>query len=134
MKALILNSGMGSRMGALTSQHPKCMSDISPRETILSRQLTLLHQAGVNDVVITTGLFDGVLVDYCRGLGLPMRFTFVKNPIYAQTNYIYSIYCARQYLDDDLLLLHGDLVFEATVLDEALASADGLALDAREDA
>ncbi len=28
MKALILNSGMGSRMGVLTSEHPKCMTEI----------------------------------------------------------------------------------------------------------
>ena len=39
MKALILNSGMGSRMGDLTNEHPKCMTDISETETILSRQL-----------------------------------------------------------------------------------------------
>ena len=29
MKALILNSGLGSRMGVLTKEHPKCMTDIS---------------------------------------------------------------------------------------------------------
>lgn len=121
MKALILNSGMGSRMGALTSQHPKCMSEIAPGETILSRQLKQLQQAGITDVVITTGLFDGVLVDYCRGLDLPLHFTFVNNPIYYETNYIYSIYCAREHLQDDILLMHGDLVFENTVLDAALA-------------
>ena len=28
MKALILNSGMGSRMGAAASGYPKCMTDI----------------------------------------------------------------------------------------------------------
>ena len=39
MKALILNSGVGRRMGVLTSEHPKCMTDISKRDTILSRQL-----------------------------------------------------------------------------------------------
>ena len=42
MKALILNSGLGSRMGVLTSEHPKCMTEISTRETILSRQLSML--------------------------------------------------------------------------------------------
>ena len=42
MKALILNSGMGKRMGVLTSEHPKCMTEIKDGETILSRQLTLL--------------------------------------------------------------------------------------------
>ena len=121
MKALILNSGMGSRMGVLTSQHPKCMTEISSRETILSRQLNQLCQVGVTDVVITTGLFDGVLVDYCRGLQLPLNLTFVNNPDYRDTNYIYSIYCAREKLDDDILLMHGDLVFENSVLDDVLA-------------
>ena len=46
MKALILNSGLGSRMGVLTSEHPKCMTEISPRETILSRQLRQISEAG----------------------------------------------------------------------------------------
>ncbi len=121
MKALILNSGLGSRMGALTSEHPKCMTEISPRETILQRQLNLLAGAGIKDVVITTGYYDDVLVRYCKSLGLPLRYTFVKNPIYDKTNYIYSIYCAREYLDDDLVLMHGDLVFEDKVLEKVLA-------------
>ena len=122
MKALILNSGLGSRMGVLTSEHPKCMTEISPMQTILSRQLKMLAEAGITEVVITTGYFDAVLVQYCNSLALPLHFTFVKNPIYDQTNYIYSIYCAREYLDDDILLMHGDLVFENEVLDRVLAS------------
>ena len=63
MKALILNSGLGSRMGVLTSEHPKCMTEISPRETILSRQLRQLADAGIRDVVITTGLFRDTLIE-----------------------------------------------------------------------
>ena len=121
MKALILNSGLGSRMGDLTASHPKCMTPVSSRETILSRQLGQIAAAGIREVVITTGYYDGVLVEYCRSLGLPLEFTFVKNPIYDRTNYIYSIYCAREYLDDDILLMHGDLVFENEVLDRVLA-------------
>ena len=121
MKALILNSGLGSRMGALTSEHPKCMTEISPDETILLRQLKLLAGAGITDVVITTGYYDDVLIQYCNSLWLPLRYTFVKNPVYDKTNYIYSIYCAREYLDDDLILMHGDLVFEDKVLEKVLA-------------
>lgn len=123
MKTLILNSGVGKRMGVLTNEHPKCMTEISPTETILSRQLRQLAEIGVTEVVMTTGLFDDVLVNYCRSLELPLRFTFVKNPLYDKTNYIYSIYCAREYLkDDDILLMHGDLVFENSVLDKILES------------
>ena len=120
MRALILNSGLGHRMGALTSEHPKCMTEISGTETILSRQLKCLSDLGVKEVVMTTGYFDQVLVDYCNSLGLPMNFTFVNNPLYAETNYIYSIYCAREYLDDDIVLMHGDLVFEESVLKDIL--------------
>lgn len=122
MKALILNSGLGSRMGVLTSEHPKCMTEISAHETILSRQLKLIAEAGIEEVVITTGYYDGVLVNYCNSLDLPLHFTFVKNPIYDQTNYIYSIYCARECLDDDIILMHGDLVFEGEVFDRVVAS------------
>ena len=122
MKALILNSGLGTRMGVLTSEHPKCMTEISTNETILSRQLQQLAEAGIREVVITTGLFDTVLVNYCQSLNLPLHIVFVKNPLYAETNYIYSIYCAREYLNDDILLMHGDLVFENEVLDRVLAA------------
>lgn len=122
MKALILNSGMGKRMGVLASEHPKCMTEISGSDTILSRQLKQLVEAEIKEVVITTGAFGDVLVNYCLSLELPIRFQFVKNPLYENTNYIYSIYCAREYLDDDILLLHGDLVFEREVLDKVLSS------------
>lgn len=124
MKAVILNSGLGSRMGVLTSEHPKCMTEISAKETILSRQLRLLSNSGINDVVITTGYYDGVLVNYCNSLDLPIHFTFVNNPLYDKTNYIYSIYCARDYLNDDIVLMHGDLVFEPEVLDRVIASKE----------
>lgn len=122
MKALILNSGLGSRMGALTSEHPKCMTEISPHDTILSRQLRQIAGAGIEEVVMTTGYYDGVLVKYCQDLDLPIRFTFVNNPVYDKTNYIYSIYCAKDYLEDDIILMHGDLVFENEVFDRVVSS------------
>ncbi len=98
------------------------MTEISVGETILSRQLKLLAEAGVSDVVMTTGYYGGVLEEYCRSLGLPINITFVKNPEYAETNYIYSIYLARELLDGDMILMHGDLVFERSVLEDVIAS------------
>ena len=81
MIALILNSGLGKRMGVLTSEHPKCMTEISCSETILSRQLGELKGAGIEKVVITTGLFDDVLTEYCRFLDTGLDISFVKNPL-----------------------------------------------------
>lgn len=120
MKALILNSGMGKRMEVLTSKQPKCMTAIGNDDTILSRQLKQLIEYGINEVIITTGYLDDVLIKYCYSLELPIKITFIKNEIYDKTNYIYSIYCAKDYLDDDFVLLHGDLVFENQVLDMVL--------------
>lgn len=123
MKALILNSGLGHRMGDITKNHPKCMTEISPYDTILSRQLKLCASMGITEVVMTTGYFDKVLVDYCESLSLNLNITFVNNPVYDTTNYIYSIYCAREHLaDEDIVLMHGDLVFEGSVFDKVVKS------------
>ena len=121
MKTLILNSGLGHRMGDITKTHPKCMTKISDTDTILRRQLRLLSSNGIKDVVMTTGYFDQILIDYCYSLDLPLSYTFIKNPIYDKTNYIYSIYCVKDVLkDDDVLLMHGDLVFDEEVLKRSL--------------
>ena len=123
MKALILNSGLGSRMGAITNEHPKCMTEVTYKNTILSRQLRQLVAFGIEEVVITTGYYDSVLVDYCNALHLPLKFTFVNNPVYDKTNYIYSIYCAKDQLkDEDIILMHGDLVFENLVMEAVMNS------------
>jgi len=123
MKALILNSGLGHRMGVITKEHPKCMTEISHRDTILSRQLRQLASFGVEEVIMTTGYYDKVLVNYCNALHLPLKYTFVNNPAYDSTNYIYSIYCAKENLkDDDIILMHGDLVFENLVMEAVINS------------
>ena len=112
-------------MGVLSSEHPKCMTEISHRNTILSRQLRQVAEYGIKEVVITTGYFNQVLIDYCNFLQLPIKITFVNNPIYDKTNYIYSIYCAREYLrDDDIVLMHGDLVFENQVFEKVIENPE----------
>ena len=122
MKALILNSGLGSRMGDITNTHPKCMTEIDQNETIVGRQISLLRECNIKDIVMTTGYFDSVLRDYCDSLYNDINFTYVLNPKYSETNYIYSIYCARDYLHDDIILMHGDLVFTLEVLKKVIAS------------
>lgn len=135
MKALILNSGTGSRMGEITRWHPKCMTMLSEQESIVSRQLRQLYEQGVQDIVITTGPFEEILKAHCEETisrlkansqvgQIPLHITFIHNPEYKSTNYIYSIYNARKYLDDDLILLHGDLVFEDSVLTQAVGHSE----------
>ena len=86
MKALILNSGIGKRMETLTINKPKCMIKISTNETIISRQLRQINEAGLKEVIITTGPFHNILVNYCDTLNLPLKITYVNNPLNAETN------------------------------------------------
>lgn len=116
MKALILNSGIGKRMGELTETKNKCMAEIGEGTTIIDWQLKMLMRAGIFDVVITTGPFAQQLTDYVTKRYPEIRFIFRQNPEYDKTNYIYSIALAQDVLEDDILLMHGDLVFEESVL------------------
>ena len=131
MKALILNSGTGTRMGERTRHQPKCMTSIGGGYTILSRQLHQLASLGVAQAVITTGPFAGQLESHVSGLKLPVHVTYVPNPLYRETNYIYSMHAAAEQLKDDILLLHRDLVLETGVLYDLLHGGRSLvAVDA----
>lgn len=121
MKALLLNSGLGSRMGKLTEDKPKCMCPIGNGYSIISWQLELLRKHGIKDIVVTTGPFAELLENYIRSLGKGLQLTFINNSIYRETNYIYSMYLAREHLNDDILLLHGDLVLEPSVIRDLLS-------------
>lgn len=59
MIALLLNSGLGSRMGDETREHPKCMCRLTEQETIISWQVKLLRRIGVTEAVVTTGHLGG---------------------------------------------------------------------------
>lgn len=123
MIALLLNSGLGSRMGDETREHPKCLTAISDNETIISWQVKLLERAGITEAVITTGHLSDMLEGYLLSLDTPIRFRFVHNPRYRETNYIYSMYLARELLaGQDVLSLHGDLVMHPEVMDKLCAS------------
>lgn len=124
MKALILNSGLGSRMGDATKTAPKCMSRLKDGVTILSNQIDLLYKKGITDIVITTGAHSEVLREYLSEKYPQSTFTFVHNDVYKTTNYIYSIYLAKEFLQDDLVMMHGDLVFTYDVLDNITKQKD----------
>ena len=123
MKAIIFNSGLGHRMGDETKTHHKSMTRLKDGETIFHRQLRLLSAEGVKDFIITTGPFEEQLK--AEAADFPgLNFTFVRNDIYDKTNYIYSMYLARDYIDDDMLFLHGDLVFNRKLVHDMLANPE----------
>ncbi len=131
MKAIILNSGEGKRMGDLTAEKPKCMVKLN-KETILARQLRLLSNFGVTDVVVTTGPFEEKLREHAEAVS-DLNIEFIHNPEYDSTNYIYSLYLVDDKIEEDVLLLHGDLCFEGKVLNKLVDGGSTALIDTDED-
>ena len=127
MRALVFNSGLGSRLGRLTADRPKCLVRLGSGETILHRQLRVLSSVGVREFVVTTGPYPDLVEAECRPFEASgCRFSFVRNDSYAETNYIYSMWLARDLVaGGDLLVLHGDLVFDAGYVAGLLALPEG---------
>lgn len=119
MKAIIFNSGLGSRMAGLTENNPKCMVKLYNGETIFERQIRILSECGIKDFIITTGPFKEQLYEVADKFE-NLNFQFVANNDYKNTNYIVSMNNANKYLNDDVLLLHGDLVFNKDLVNKIL--------------
>ena len=120
MKIIILNSGLGSRLGDLTKNNPKSLVEIKSNQTIFSRAINILSEYS-SDFIITTGYLSEVLIDYVENNFSDLNFTFVHNFVYDKTNYIKSLDLIEG-IDDDVILLHGDLVFSRDVADKVINS------------
>lgn len=120
MKFIILNSGLGSRLYDLTENIPKSLVQINENQTIFSRAIKILSLYS-KDFIITTGYLNNVLVDYINTNFSDLSFTFVHNPVYDKTNYIKSLDLIDD-IDDDIVLLHGDLVFSKQVANDIINS------------
>ena len=129
MQGMILAAGMGKRLKDLTKDNTKCMVKVNG-VSLIERMLSQLDQLNLSRIVIVVGYKGDLLKSYIQGLGVKTPITYVENPIYDQTNNIYSLFLARDYLcQADTLLLESDLIFEDTVLNEIINDPrDSLAL------
>lgn len=129
MQGMILAAGMGKRLKDLTKDNTKCMVKVNG-VSLIERMLSQLDQLNLSRIVIVVGYKGDLLKSYIQSLDVKTPITYVENPIYDQTNNIYSLFLARDYLcQADTLLLESDLIFEDTVLNEIVNDPrDSLAL------
>lgn len=119
MKILILNSGIGSRLKPLTNKIPKCLLKINEK-SIIEYQLESFSSFGLTKFIITTGFLDSKLRNFVQKRFSNLDIKFVYNPKFEITNYIYSIWLTKRLIDEDIILIHGDLIFEAEILNKIL--------------
>ena len=122
MKAVILAAGSGRRLRPHVTDVPKCLVPVEGARTIIDRQLDAFRSAGVERVVVATGYLAAEVERHVHTRHADLACTFVHNPRYAETNYIYTLHLCRRALGDDIFLVHGDLVFDERVLPLLLAT------------
>jgi choline kinase len=115
MKAVILAAGRGTRLEGLGRSRPKGLLEFDGT-TLLELSLTALGSAGIRETIIVVGHLKDKIVERIgyEYKGLPI--TYVENEEYASTGSMFSLSKLKKYLNDDILLLESDLLYEKRAL------------------
>jgi len=108
MKAIILAAGEGLRMGKLTQNIPKPLVMVNGK-SIIERQLSILKQNKILDVIIVTGSHNE-------------KFNF-KNVVYVNDlehkkhDTLGSLITARDYMNDEIIITYADQIFDEKIME-----------------
>ncbi len=115
--AVILAAGMGTRLRDEVDDHPKGFLRLGS-QSIIEESIERLVAAGIRDIIIVTGHCAGHYDRLAAGQDGLVRT--VHNSRFADSGSMYSLYCARDVIDGDFLLLESDLIYESRALTELL--------------
>ena len=130
MKAIILAAGYGNRMRPLTDKIHKTLLTIN-NKTIIDGIIDSLLVCDVKEINIVTGYLSESLENYLSTRYPDTDLRFVHNPRYKETNNIYSLSLAINAIeiDDDLILIESDLIYEPAIIRKVIESKyDNVAL------
>lgn len=113
MKAVIVAAGKGSRLGI---RKPKGLLNIYST-TLIEWSLRALRYR-FNKVIICVG-YEKEQYSWASH-HWPYTVEFVENPDYETTGSLYTLYCARDKLNDDILLLDSDILYDPWCLNKVI--------------
>ena len=114
MQAIILAAGVGSRLKKLTGGSSKSLVEVGGRPLIL-HTLEALADHGVGPVMVIVGHEAD---EVQRVIG--ERAETLLNERFTETNSLYSLWLAREWITGPFVLLNCDLFFDPKVLDVLL--------------
>ena len=116
MQAIILAAGMGKRLGEYTKNNTKCMVEVNGVK-LIDRVFKQLATLPISRVVMVIGYEGEKLRNYLGDEKEGLRIDYVENSVYNKTNNIYSLWLAKEQLqEDDTLLIESDLIFDDQML------------------
>lgn len=119
LKAIILAAGEGTRLRPYTLDRPKCLVEVDGL-SLLDRQLAVLATEAIHPIV----LIGGYRVEMLKRPGIELRI----NPRYAETNMVWTLFCAENDLEGEVLLSYGDIVYSREILQALLRSKADIAV------
>ena len=119
MEGIVLAAGCGSRMANYTNDRPKSLLELGGHP-LISYTLTNFRNAGIDAITIITG--------YKHHLFQFSDVNYIHNPDFAQTNMVYTLFCAERLMNRDLVISYGDIVFNSTILEKLLSDPADIAV------
>ncbi len=117
--ALLLAAGTGSRLFPLTQKSPKCLTLVN-EISILERLIKSLNQHGFKRLVVVTGHKEDCIRNFLKTRAGNIKIEYVFSPLYKTTNNIYSLWMAREIINEPFVLIESDLVFDPSLLTDML--------------
>jgi choline kinase len=119
MIAIILAADNGLRNCGDT---PKCLMELNS-ETILEQQVRKLSNLGINDITVVIGKNDAWShehVEFISNLGVDVCTNTISN----ETKSGYSFHLASRDIDENVLVLNGDIVFDQNQVKSILTASE----------
>jgi L-glutamine-phosphate cytidylyltransferase len=113
--ALLLAAGMGNRLAPLTDARPKCLVSVGGLP-ILERLARALDSHRVDRLVIVAGYKAEMIREYLGERFRGIAVEYIVSPLFATTNTLYSLWLARDAIDEPLLLVESDVLFDKPLL------------------
>lgn len=117
MKAIILAAGMGSRLSSVSEGIPKSMIEIG-KSSIIHHQIESCQAVGIEKFVIVLGYKIDLMKEHILEKLNKENVTFIHNPIFDETNTLYSLWLAREQFDDDFIYFNADVLFKSHLLEK----------------
>jgi len=119
MQAIILAAGRGSRLKGLTDDKPKCMNTIGDKP-LIEWQTNAFNKCGIEDIVIVTGYMGSKLEQYGT--------VRICNEMWHKSNMVKSLLCARQYVNDQVIISYSDILYGTEPVLKLMASNEDLSI------
>ncbi len=120
---IIVAAGQGTRLRPLTNEMPKCMVKYK-QKSIIDYILETASNNELNKIAIITGYRNEILENHLKNKNI----IFYKNKNYENTNMVSSLFCGKDFMDDDLIISYADIIYKNEVLDKLIKSKDDLSV------